>query len=733
MGSRLARYYEGLLLLLLATGFATLASTGRLAWPVVACASALYAFRGIGYWRGRAPELGAHWWALGLVLYAPAFALDGTLYSHSFLQASLDFVVMAGAAKLLFRVNRRDEMTLGVLAFLEVLTAALLTVSGTFFLLFLLFLALLVATLVAQEMRQAEAAADCAHGWTPVQPHRGQLLRFSLLMGCAVGVCGAAIFFLLPRTALGEWISRPVASALTGFSDQVRLGAVAQLQRDNVPVMHIRLLSPEVDPQSFQRIPWRGRGLTEFDGQRWYSPDVPSLFATQGGSLAVAVAPVRDASQMVRYQVTLSPMGTPVLFFPARLLRASTRYPVLAWDRATATLATPGGDFAGTSYSGVSDLSEPAPEALRATPAARGYGYGQYLQLPDDLDPRIAALARTIVAHTGEDDYDRLQALSDYLQTHYQYTLENLPQGEHPLSTFLFDQPAADCEYFASALAVMARTLSIPTRVVNGFAGGEYNPLTGEYVVRGSAAHSWVEAYFPTRSGFGPGGRNGGRGYELRAGRGSWVAFDATPPGTSTASFSWLGSGMVMDALSSLWQEWVVNYDWLRQARLAGALQTGVGSGAGALWQSAGAATASAREKVQSALAASPIGLRWGGLAVLAGLALALARRRGWRLGGWRLRRERAPRLDASAAYRGFQRSLKRAGIVRRPAQTAQDLLVALRQRHPSPALAEAAAAFISQYEAARFGSETADGGGLRSELRRVRALARKSQLTVGG
>src|SRR6185437_2879285 len=33
-------------------------------------------------------------------------------------------------------------------------------------------------------------------------------------------------------------------------------------------------------------------------------------------------------------------------------------------------------------------------------------------------------------------------------------------------------------------------------------------------------------------------------------------------PGTSTASSSWLGSGMVMDALSSLWQEWVVNYDW---------------------------------------------------------------------------------------------------------------------------------------------------------------------------
>src|SRR6185437_2908679 len=534
MGSRLGRYFEGLLLLLLATGFATLATTGRLAWPVAACAAGLYAVRGAAFWRGAAPNLGARWWALGLVLYAPLFALDGTLYSHSFMQASLDFVVLAGAAKLLFRVNRRDEMTLGVLAFLEVLTAALLTVSGTFFLLFLLFLALLVATLVAHEMRQAEAAANAAPAWNPAPPPRGPLLRFSLLMGAAVAVCGAGIFFLLPRTALGEWMSRPSGSALTGFSDQVRLGAVAQLQRDNQPVMHIRLLQPVMDPQVFQRIPWRGRGLTEFDGQRWFSPDVPSLFATQGGSLAVAGGPGEDASQLVRYQVTLAPMGTPVLFFPARLLRASTRYPVLAWDRATATLATPGGDFSGTSYAGVSDLSEPAPEVLRATPAARGYEYGQYLQLPSDLDPRVAALARSIVAHAGGDDYDRMQALSDYLQTHYQYTLDDLPQGEHPLSTFLFDQPAADCEYFASALAVMARTLDIPTRVVNGFAGGEYNPLTGEYVVRGSGAHSWVEAYFPTRrpNPYG-GGLQRGRRYELRYGRGSWVAFDATPAGAS--------------------------------------------------------------------------------------------------------------------------------------------------------------------------------------------------------
>ncbi|MGH9395211.1 MAG: transglutaminaseTgpA domain-containing protein, partial [Terriglobales bacterium] len=588
MGSGPRRYFEGLLLLLLATGFATLASTGRLGGMVTAVAAAAYLVRGIWFWRGRAPRLPGWWWVLALVLYTPVFAWDGMVLSHGFFQASLHFVVLAGAARLFSPLNRRDEVTLSVLAFLEVLTAALLTISGVFFLLFLLFLALLVAALVAQEMRDAEAAASpgstAAGAGAAPQLRRAQLLRFSLLLSLGIAACGTAIFFLLPRTSLGAWAGRPGGTGLTGFSDEVRLGAIAQLQRDDAPVMHVRLLQSDLDAQAFQHIPWRGRGLTEFDGQRWYSSDVPALFGTQGGSLVVAGADGADAASMVRYQVTLEPMNTPVLFFPSRLLRASTRFPVLAWDRATATLASPGGDFGGTAYEGVSDLAQPSPQALRNTAAARGYGFSAYLQLPAELDPRSPALARSSVAHAGADDDDRMQALSDYLQARYQYSLEDLPQGEHPLAAFLFDQQAGDCEYFASALAVMARTLEIPTRVVNGFAGGTYNPLTGEFVVHGSDAHSWVEAYFPTRE--------VARRYPFRGSRGAWIGFDATPPGAAPAAAAWPGAGMVLDALSSLWQEWIVNYDWMRQARLAGALQSGVGAGAGALWDSASAASA---------------------------------------------------------------------------------------------------------------------------------------------
>jgi len=94
---------------------------------------------------------------------------------------------------------------------------------------------------------------------------------------------------------------------------------------------------------------------------------------------------------------------------------------------------------------------------------------------------------------------------------HYGYTLQLLstPVAD-PLANFLFVRKQGHCEYFASSMAVMLRTLHIPARVVNGFRSDEFNDVTGNYVVRAKNAHSWVEAYFP--------------GY-------GWTTFDPTPGG----------------------------------------------------------------------------------------------------------------------------------------------------------------------------------------------------------
>ncbi|HXR97157.1 MAG TPA: DUF3488 and transglutaminase-like domain-containing protein [Terriglobales bacterium] len=750
------RYCEVLLLLLLAVGLLALAASGRLPVMVVAVVGALYLLRIVGWWRHWPLRLSGRALTAAGLMYIPIFALDGLVLSGSWSDAGLHWLVIAGAMKLFSLSRGRDALTVGLFAFLEMLAAAVLTVSGVFLVLFVVFLVLLVATLVAHEMARAEQAGRRATAPPPVV---ARLLRFSLLLSLGVAGFTVLIFFLLPRTALGAWGGHRAISALSGFSDDVRLGAIASLQRTDNPVMHIRLLPPPavaqpgssdddntlLSPEQFEQITWRGRGLTSFDGRRWYDPNTPNYYATDGGRLQVADSGTAGPARLIRYQVTLEPMASPVLFFPSRLLRAATRFPVLGWDRSTSTLTSPAnfigeaeqqlgagrpqlsaGGFVGTSYSGVSDLAQPGVEQLRAaeasTPVHQRVSMLPYLQLPDDLDPRIRALAHTIVAHARPDDYDRLTTLTDYLQTHYQYTLDDLPQGRDPLAEFLFEQRAGDCEYFASALAVMARTLSIPTRVVNGFLGGVYNPLSGEYVVRGGDAHSWVEAYFPI------GGDTGRR----RGNRGVWISFDATPPGAAAHAGIWPNAGMVLDALSSLWQEWFVNYDWVRQANTARSLQSSLGDVANLAWENGLAAASSAWQGLTSATRTNAAGTGWGrpytlggvGIVLLGGIFVGFAyRRRGWPL--WRPRSAPVPAhvRAARAAYGQFQRQLARSGIDVAPQHTSDELIALLEQSAGPAPFRAAAAAFVARYQAVRFGGAPVDG--LEAPLRALRRARR--------
>ena len=112
------------------------------------------------------------------------------------------------------------------------------------------------------------------------------------------------------------------------------------------------------------------------------------------------------------------------------------------------------------------------------------------------------------------DDYDRAAAIESYLRDNYHYTL-NPPAPKDPatdpLQSFLFDSKQGYCEYFASAMGDMLRAEGIPSRLVNGYGPGTYDSTQKVYVVRGSDAHTWVEAYFPSYG---------------------WIPFEPTPDGT---------------------------------------------------------------------------------------------------------------------------------------------------------------------------------------------------------
>ena len=142
----------------------------------------------------------------------------------------------------------------------------------------------------------------------------------------------------------------------------------------------------------------------------------------------------------------------------------------------------------------------PAPTSIARPESATAYDPAilhASLQLPEHLDPRIAALARQITAQAST-MYDKVVALETYLRTNYPYNPQAaLPSGQEAVSWFLFQSDRGGyCTHFASAMTVMARSIGIPARVVAGYSPGEWEDRQQQSVVRGTNAHSWAQVYF---------------------------------------------------------------------------------------------------------------------------------------------------------------------------------------------------------------------------------------------
>jgi TgpA N-terminal domain/Transglutaminase-like superfamily/Domain of unknown function (DUF4129) len=283
------------------------------------------------------------------------------------------------------------------------------------------------------------------------------------------------------------------------------------------------------------------------------------------------------------------------------------------------------------------------------------------------------------------------RALERYLQSHYGYTLQlqRAVVGD-PLANFLFVRKQGHCEYFASSMAVMLRTLRIPSRVVNGFRSDEFNDLTGNYVVRAKNAHSWVEAYF---AGYG------------------WVSFDPTPGGEVGLPQGWGRVMLYLDAAASFWREWVVSYDSTHQYMLGQSMMSGTRN----WWERARmwgrhhyASLMKLARKSQRALEYSPG--RWAGVSIavlLLLLVLSNAARIAHMIRTGRLRAhpERSPDQAAVMWYEKMARYLARRGVRKSSSQTAQEFVRVIEDGH----LRARVGKFTDAYESARFGDSTED------------------------
>jgi hypothetical protein len=253
----------------------------------------------------------------------------------------------------------------------------------------------------------------------------------------------------------------------------------------------------------------------------------------------------------------LEPLDASVLFVLPRAVGVQGNFPVLFRDTHDSVSFHSRNER--ITYKVLSDTSLPPVQTLRADRAPLPRSHANYLQLPDEMDGRIPALAADLTREAAN-PYDAAAAIELYLQTQFGYTLEQKAGGDEPLADFLFSVREGHCEYFATAMAIMLRTQGVATRVVNGFQRGEYNETADVFVVRQLNAHSWVEVYFP--------------------GEDVWVPFDPTPfagqnLGTSSTGIA-ATFGKYFEALEMFWIQYFVAFDNHEQRSLFTSIRRGV-------------------------------------------------------------------------------------------------------------------------------------------------------------
>jgi hypothetical protein len=437
--------------------------------------------------------------------------------SEDLVEASLGALLILLAIKLLTDKSFRDYMQIYLIVLFLLTGSALLSldIEFLFYLIILIFLVSIAMVLLTY----------CSQDSTlemPVPSVRAIVAKSSLMPLLAIPMT-LVMFIILPRTSYPFFYSlQKGASAQTGFSDSVSLGNVSDIQEDAAVVLRAQM--ERVDENSLY---WRGIVLDTFDGISWQG---------MHRELPDRNNPPLLPGRRIPQTIYLEPYGNKYLFALDKPSSIVLRY-VRGYRDLTYSL--PFTLSKRIRYETLSALSEVIVEQT--------IDRSVYLQLPEGRLVRTKELA---VSLSRENEGETIREILNFLRNGtYRYSLENLPISANPLEDFLFNHKYGNCEYFASAMAVMLRMAGIPSRVVGGYRGGYYNDAGEYYLVPQKNAHVWVEAYLES---------------------GKWRRFDPTPAGIEQfVSFARGGIffkvRFFLDTINYYWNALVINYDFAKQ------------------------------------------------------------------------------------------------------------------------------------------------------------------------
>ncbi len=282
-----------------------------------------------------------------------------------------------------------------------------------------------------------------------------------------------SMFFLFPRfnVSFGNLLAPPKPSV--GFSGNLNPGEMANLATSEAVAFRAVFNGKKVNPKEMY---WRGQVLTVTDGFGWKKPD-----------LRDPLYPIEDfATDAVSYNIVLEPKYEKTLFVLEHPLDVSwtdsSRNRIYTYNEKYYETQFP--LIHRSYYQGVSSVSKLGKKSSEDV--------SDNLQLPTSLSKQFHLVVDKIKSKTPEETVRN--GLNYFRVNRFSYSLSTPKMRS--IDEFLFSYKEGFCEHFASAFAVMMRAAGIPTRVVIGFQGGEYNQYGDYIIVKEKFAHAWTEVFY---------------------------------------------------------------------------------------------------------------------------------------------------------------------------------------------------------------------------------------------
>jgi transglutaminase-like putative cysteine protease len=286
----------------------------------------------------------------------------------------------------------------------------------------------------------------------------------------------------------------PQAVRAPGLPQQHLLGSGPELSEQVVMLIKTGEPPPETattEPTQITPHYWRSLTYDIYTGQGWTTSATDPLTYKAGEAARSAAGPGRRLAQQA-VELIDPPAG--LLYAAGELVGADPAYTVHWRSEDDALAAT----IDSSTYRADSLIPAVSAAELRAAGVDYpGWIRSRYLALPPELPARVQRLAHQLAAPAAS-PYDQAKAIEAYLRSFpYSLAVAEPPPERDVVDYFLFDLQQGYCDYYATAMVVLARAAGLPARLAVGYIGGRYQADSGRYLVSKAEAHSWPEIYFP--------------------------------------------------------------------------------------------------------------------------------------------------------------------------------------------------------------------------------------------